>query len=1118
MTPQPPNGTGPKARLAAANKRRLQQAAVDVDAIANPAKREQLLAELRSEISGTFDPRRGATSGADAWGLLSECLALDSIRALVDVIPLVDGETREWKAFSDLVEELFPAGILTADDQAALNPLVREVPSTAILVAAHKIGLADYDSSVGAASDGVAVLGAIKQRITDGQLPEDALWRFLELAAHYSPPTIQADLHRVIGVAAARHQAVDFVREICHGYVDDIDNMPSIEPDIGKSNDSDQTVTSSSEQPIGAEDMSPTAVASAVRSLPVVMRGLPPQNKFFAGRTEILNRIHETLESRSEATVLPHTLHGLGGVGKTQVAAEYAYRYASQYDMVFWIPADDEGNIRRSMVSLGKALDIPETSDHSYMIQQTLDELRLGRRCSNWLLVFDNATEPAEVRKYIPDTAANVGSRHVLVTSRTSAWRSERTEFIEIDVFSAEESSAFLALRWPELSSEEGGRLADRLGHLPLALNLAAAFHAETGIQLSDYLDNYDELVGIVTGAVSPDYPEPVAKTWRLAYEVLSPGAAQLLQVCCFLSSEPIYTPLIREGRGADLPAELKMILQNELKFRMAVQELGRYALAQIDPNRDFITIHSLVRAVLRDGLDIDGRSTVQHWSHGVLAYANPGEPDSGDTWNRHAHIAPHIAASGVMYSDDEHARQVVLDQIRYQFAIGDFDVSAKLARQAVDDWRSRLGELDVMTLRARFHLGNALRNRGDHREAMQETEIAHERLSESLGAEHEYTLAAANGLGAGLRFLGEFERARVQDADVLERHRAKENAARPVGVIDDGIGAIRAANNLAVDLRLLGLFRDARDIDQQNVDLLTRDDAASANPDTLRSINHLVRDLIGVGSYDEALQLQTARLTSFEANLRTHQLIRDAYRNLAILHRKLGDYPAALKLSEQEARLAQETVGPQSAGRHRGSALAAAATLVNARRVSGTVAVNHLEGVELLTSARSLGEEVVSDYEHLLQAEHPITVAVAVNLGAVCRALGERGRARELDERSLSVLRKRLGDDHPYTLSCLANQANNLALASENTAALDISRDVYARSKLLRGPSHPNTLAAAANLVLDLDLSGDHAAAAKLRKPTIDSLRSVLGSEHPETVNVERGRRVEIDIEVPSW
>ena len=115
----------------------------------------------------------------------------------------------------------------------------------------------------------------------------------------------------------------------------------------------------------------------------------------------------------SHATLLPHTLHGLGGVGKTQLATEYAHRFQQDYDIIWWIPSDRDSSIMRSLLSLARRLKTPESDDNDNTVRTVLDDLSVGRPSRNWLRIYDNAGDPSDVRRHLPS-----GTGQVLITSR----------------------------------------------------------------------------------------------------------------------------------------------------------------------------------------------------------------------------------------------------------------------------------------------------------------------------------------------------------------------------------------------------------------------------------------------------------------------------------------------------------------------------------------------------------------------------------------------------------------------------------------------------------------------------------------------------------------------------
>ena len=846
---------------------------------------------------------------------------------------------------------------------------------------------------------------------------------------------------------------------------------------------------------IGSNLTDATAIALGVTPLapagstPAIMGGVPTPNPDFTGREETLRAVCSALDRDSGHPATPHALQGLSGVGKTQLAVEYIRKFQSSYGLIWWIQCDDNFSLRRSFVSLAKRLGLAESDDIAHTVTTVLDQLRRGVPTANWLLVYDAASEPDQLRDYLPS-----GPGHVLITSRSQSWAAEtRVTVTEVDVFTAAESVQFLRRRWIDLSAADADRLAEELGHLPLALEQAAALHRETGMPVTEYLRLLQATPQRML-AEGEKGERSVAGAWRLAFDQVrqqSPAAAQLLELCAFLGSDGVAVPVLIRGRGAPLPEPLADTLRDDIKLRRAIRELGRYALAQVDTRRDLIKIHRLVRVLAIDGMSQPGRAEMKHSAHALLALANPGTPDNEVTWPEHAQVARLVLTSGVIQSADPHVRRVALDQIRYYYVIGDYAESAALAQQAVTAWQEQLGPDDEMTLAACLHLGNALRARGEYGPARDVTLDTLDRMRHVLGPDHEYTLRAANSRSADLRLRGDFQDALLLDRDNLRRYQRV--------LTEDDPATLRSANNLAIDLHLLGSFAAAREIDE---DTLRRRTIllGSQNPELLSSVNSVARDLYGSGDYAMALALQRESLTVHEQLVPNHASV-IARRNVAILERKVGHYGPAVTLSRAVMEQAASLFGPLHE-----HALAATMTLGNALRA-------HHD----LPEARQVTEANLERYREQFGAEHPFTLACASNYTIILRALGEAEQAADLDDATLASFRRTLGLDHPYVLCCACNVANNLASLGKHAEARKLSEDIAPRSERVRAPDHPFTLACLANLALDLEATGDAAEAAAVRASVHARLRRRLGATHPETVRIEQGKRAECEIEVPA-
>src|ERR1700761_3521854 len=220
---------------------------------------------------------------------------------------------------------------------------------------------------------------------------------------------------------------------------------------------------------------------------PQVWGRIPGQNHNFTGRKRLLEQLHDGMAASKETVVL-HALHGLGGVGKTQIAIEYAWRYRDEYDLVWWISADQPVLLRSSLAALAPDLGVPSATAIGIEARATavVAARQNGQPYRKWLLIFDNANQKADLGDLLP-----TGTGHVLVTSRSDEWQAKK---IAVDVFNRDESVEFLKKRIPrKISTADADRLADKLGDLPLALEQAGALQAETRMSVEEYLRRLDE-------------------------------------------------------------------------------------------------------------------------------------------------------------------------------------------------------------------------------------------------------------------------------------------------------------------------------------------------------------------------------------------------------------------------------------------------------------------------------------------------------------------------------------------------------------------------------------------------------------------------------------------------
>ena len=222
---------------------------------------------------------------------------------------------------------------------------------------------------------------------------------------------------------------------------------------------------------------------------------IPARNPGFTGRDGLLAAVRERLLAGDRAVV--QALQGMGGVGKTQLAIEYAHRFAGAYDLAWWVNAEQAGLIGDQFAALGAALGCVQPGAGIEAVRAAvLAELRQRGR---WLLVFDNAENPADMRPWLPG-----GGGHVLITSRERGW-AEIAAPVEVDVLARAESVAILQDRVAGLGAADADRLAAQLGDLPLAVAQAAGFMAETGMRPREYLDLLRTRAGQLLDQAAPE-------------------------------------------------------------------------------------------------------------------------------------------------------------------------------------------------------------------------------------------------------------------------------------------------------------------------------------------------------------------------------------------------------------------------------------------------------------------------------------------------------------------------------------------------------------------------------------------------------------------------------------
>ncbi|WP_086661999.1 FxSxx-COOH system tetratricopeptide repeat protein [Lentzea kentuckyensis] len=844
--------------------------------------------------------------------------------------------------------------------------------------------------------------------------------------------------------------------------------------------------SAAAEPPIGEHDLYPVWASVGRRrettGQPSVWGSVPFRNPDFVGRADVLRRLRERLSEPGVTAVVPEALHGMGGIGKSQTVVEYIYRHAAEYDVVWWIRSEHPSQITASLVELARRLGLPAGSA-DIAVPAVLEALRTGTPLPHWILVFDNADRPEFVRPFFP-----VGNGHIVVTSRNPDWAGVARP-IEVDLFTRAESVELLRRRDVGISEEDADRLAEALGDLPLAVEQAAAWRAQTLMPVAEYLELFNQHRMELLGASSNDYEVPVAAAWNVSLVRLKqehPEALRLLQVCAFLGPEPIFRSWFIGVRGASLPDELAP-LRDPMKLARAMRAINRYGLAKIDHGNDTLQLHRLLQAVLRSRLDAEEQDRFRHAAHVLLARADPNDPENPVNWSSYSDVLPHALASRGWWCEDFDVRLSISNLVRYLLASGDHGGALDLSQDAVHVLRQHLGESSVETIEMTRLFAIALRRLGRVEEAVVVNEKNLERVREAVGEDHEMWLTVLGTVAADRRTQGKF-------AEELElRQNLYDRSLELFG--QDDLTTLSCAHDLASCQRLMGEFVKARELDAEN--LRRREIVLGEHPSTYRARNALAVDLRECGDHEDARRLQQETLSRQREELGPdHPHTIGAARNLAVTLRRLGDHAGALELSHDCAAWYRHRYGD----RHVDTAISLSSLSVDLRHTGDL-----RRALEAASAGYRLFREIRGD-------GHPYTLLAATNLASVRRSRGDLRRARDLDELAERGLCEALGSDHPFALVAAANLASDLAVLRALVQSRVLNEDLVRRSARVLGEEHPTTLAIELNLSLDLRQDGADAEAESLHARTVDRFVKVLGVAHPATIAAREYQRAICD------
>jgi tetratricopeptide (TPR) repeat protein len=826
--------------------------------------------------------------------------------------------------------------------------------------------------------------------------------------------------------------------------------------------------------------------------LPTIWNIPFPRNPVFTGREKILTQLADALKAgQSAALSQPQAISGLGGIGKTQSAVEYAYRYSHDYQAVLWVRAETRQLLISDFVVVAELLNLPEKDAQDQ--NEAVDAVkRWLKEHKDWLLIFDNADDLAMVREFVPP----VGGGHLLLTTRAHAM-GRLAHRIELEQMEPEEGSLFLLRRAgiieesdildnaSEAERNKAKEISQEMDGLPLALDQAGAYIEETSCGLADYLDLYQKRGAALLkrrGGLVADHPEPVATTWSLSFvrvEEKNPAAAELLRLCAYLAPDAIAEEILTQG-AEYLGLVLGPVVSDAFLLGQAIEALRAYSLVGRDPGMQMLSVHRLVQAVVRDALDASDRQRwVERAIRAVHAALPPVEHANWSAWER---LLAHAQACAAWMEPQEihlqEAARLLQQTGWYLTKRARYSEAEPLLERAYQMSTQEQGAEHLDTARAASTLAELYYAKGKYEQAEPLSVRTLAIYEQQLGPEHPYTATSLSSLAELYRAQGKYEQAEPLSVRALAIYEQQLGPLHP--------GTATSLNNLAGLYQTQGKYEQAEPLYVRAL-AIREQQLGPEHPDTAGSLNNLAGLYRAQGKYEQAEPLYVRALATSEQQLGPeHPLTAGSLNNLALLYQTQGKYEQAEPLYVRALAISEQQLGPE----HPDTA-------------------QSLNNLALLYCAQGKYEQAEPLYvralairEQQLGPEHPDTAQSLNNLALLYQTQGKYEQVEPLLVRALAIKEQQLGPEHPDT----ANSLNNMAALYYAQGKYEQAEPLLVRALAIYeqqlGPEHPDTAQSLNNLALLYCAQGKYEQAEPLYVRALAIYEQQLWPEHPGTAN----------------
>ncbi|KAF8459221.1 hypothetical protein BDZ91DRAFT_852054 [Kalaharituber pfeilii] len=835
------------------------------------------------------------------------------------------------------------------------------------------------------------------------------------------------------------------------------------------------------------------------------------RNSDFVGREHLLEQLKQKIKGAATGNAIQVVLYGMGGVGKTQLALEYAYRHHGDYSAVFWVNAASEQttklgftyimqqlikhhaklcdepdymHIGRLLGMAGKLnsvglFTVQDPSEEQYVVD-AVKEWFAAKDNTKWLLVFDNLDDlrSFDINNYIPSSSYGT----VIITSRRRESVHGRG-WIEVDQMTKIEAEELLLKSAKrafekvtegdcEHEKEAAATIVQKLGYLPLAIDQAGACIYALDSSFSHYLSEYENKVTYLlsTEWKLGTHDRAVFAAWDLSFNAIqeqNANAAELLLLCGFLDNNDICEELLQ--RGMKLP------------MNDSIRVLFSYSMVKRKDRDDSFSIHPIVHKWAQWKLNAEPERYNKKATEALLivtsAIAVPDNKREVADWIFERRILPHIIAL------EKHAKTLPIGNQEILMAVDNLGAVYK-------------GMLQSTIIAVLFD------TMGQYDKALEYYQRALVGREKALGTEHPDTLTIVNNIARAL--VGREKALGTEHPDTLTTVNNIAVLFHDIGQYDKALEYYqRALSTTLLFIQDMGQYDKALEYYQRA--LVGREKAlGTEHPDTLTTVNNIAalfqdmgqhdkaldqqhcRFIQDMGQYDKALEYYQRALVGREKALGTeHPDTLTTVNNIAALFQDMGQHDKALEYFQRALYdKALEYYQRALVGREKALGTEHPDTLTTVNNIAALFNI-WTDNKALYDKALEYCQRALVGREKALGTEHPSTLTTVNNIAALFQDMGQHDKALEYFQRALVGCEKALGTEHP--IHSYYSQQHCCFIRCYGTVRQStrvLQRALVGRQKVL-GLDHPDTLATINYMATLLDEIGHSDQAQKLRERT---------------------------------